>query len=122
MPCTEVKSAKYQTRKSPAFHARDCKGLQKKGKDGIYVSQADSNGIYKWVKKANQTKKQKGKFYDTHDNGARPFRVYVDGSKVSIYQDSTLIKTVSVKKVHLGKSGRSFGIGNSILLHVSGKK
>jgi hypothetical protein len=33
MGCEEVKSEKYQTRKSPAFHAKDCKDLTKKGKD-----------------------------------------------------------------------------------------
>ena len=122
MPCTEVKSSKYQTRKSPAFHASDCKGLQKKGKDGTYVSQVDKRGIYKWVKKGTQ--KRKGKFYDVHDNGSRPYRVYIDGSSVSIYKGDAydiLIKKISVKKVYLGK-GKGSAAGNSILLHVSGKK
>ncbi len=50
MPCTEVKTEKYQTRKSPPFHAKDCKNLTKKGKDGPYRSKADAKGIYKWVK------------------------------------------------------------------------
>lgn len=122
MPCIEVKSSTYQTRKSPAFHASDCKGLQKKGKNGTYVSQADKRGIYKWVKKGTQ--KRKGKFYDVVDNGRRPYRVYIDGSVVSIYKDPTydiLIKKISVKKVYLGKAKGSVA-GNSILLHVSGKK
>lgn len=119
MPCTEVKTSKYQTRKSPAFHAGDCKGLQKKGKDGIYVSQADKHGIYKWVKKG--TMKRKKTSYETHDNGSRPFRVYLDGSTVSIYKDGALVKTLTVKKVHLGK-GKGSALGNSILLHVSGNK
>ena len=122
MPCIEVKSSTYQTRKSPAFHASDCKGLQKKGKNGTYVSQADKRGIYKWVKKGTQ--KRKGKFYDVVDNGRRPYRVYIDGSVVSIYKDPTydiLIKKISVNKVYLGKAKGSVA-GNSILLHVSGKK
>ena len=122
MSCTEVKSSKYQTRKSPAFHASDCKSLEKKGKDGTYVSQADKRGIYKWVKKGTQ--KRKGKFYDAVDNGRHPYRVYIDGSTVSIYKDPSydiLIKKISVKKVYLGK-GKSSAVGNSILLHVSGKK
>jgi hypothetical protein len=121
MSCTEVKSSKYQTRKSPPFHAGDCKGLQKKGKDGIYVSQADKRGIYKWVKKRTSTRKQKGKSYETHDNGSRPFRIYIDGSTVSIYKDDSLVKTITVKKVYLGK-GKGSAIGNSILLHLSGNK
>jgi hypothetical protein len=145
MACVEVKTEKYQTRKSPAFHAKDCKGLSKKGKDGVYISKPDAKGIYKWVKASNTTKKVKGKYYDTHDNGSNPFRVFIDGSKVSIYKDtqtdwnlppdySKLIKTLNVKEIFVGKStglaegadhtptqAKSF-LGNSILLHVSGKK
>jgi len=132
MVCAEVKTQKYQTRKSPAFHAKDCKGLSKKGKDGVYISKPDARGIYKWV--LNTTKKIQGKSYDIHDNGRRPFRVLIDGSNVSIYKDSELIKTLNVKKVYIGKSSgktersdhtpadaKKF-VGNSILLHVSGKK
>jgi len=145
--CKEVKSRSYQTRKSPAFHAKDCKGLSKKGKDGTYISQADKRGVYKWVKGA--TRKVKGKYYDVHDNGSNPFRVYIDGSNVSIYKatyDDTnnhfdddpkytkLLKELKVKEVFIGKStglaadadhrpdqAKQF-VGNSILLHVSGKK
>jgi hypothetical protein len=132
MVCQEVKTQKYQTRKSPAFHAKDCKGLSKKGKDGVYISKPDARGIYKWV--LNTTKKLKGKYYDIHDNGRRPFRVFIDGLKVSIYKDTELIKTLDVKKAYIGKStgktersdhtpadAKKF-VGNSILLHVSGKK
>jgi len=142
MVCIEVKTEKYQTRKSPAFHAKDCKGLSKKGKDGVYISKPDAKGIYKWTKKATI----KGKHYDVHDNGGRPFRVFIDGNKVSIYQDSNygsfeetadyskLIKKITVKEVIVGKSSGLAGsadhtpaqakdfVGNSILLHVSGKK
>jgi hypothetical protein len=52
MPCSEIKAAKYQIRKSPPFHAGNCKDLTKKGKDGDYVSKPDAKGIYKWVKKS----------------------------------------------------------------------
>jgi len=71
MTCTEVKSSKYQTRKSPPFHASDCKGTRKKGKDGDYISKADKKGVYKWVKISGKAGMQKGKSYDTVDNGAR---------------------------------------------------
>jgi hypothetical protein len=142
--CREVKDKKYQTRKSPAYHAGQCKGLQKNGKDGLYISKADTRGVYKWVK-VSKTRKRKGKFYDTHDNGSKPFRVFIDGKNVSIYKDintdwnkppdySKLIKSLRVKEVIVGKStghaeaadhgpeqAKSF-LGNSILLHVSGKK
>ena len=30
MACVEVKTKKYQTRKGPPYHAKDCKGLVKK--------------------------------------------------------------------------------------------
>ena len=120
--CTELKSAKYQTRKAPAFHAGDCKGATKTGKDGAYVSKADKRGVYKWVKT--------GKFYDVHDNGGRPFRVYVNGPAVSIYkgtfeEDDTytydqMLRTARVKKTYLGTDGAF--VGNSVLLHLSGNK
>ena len=143
MNCIEIKTRKYQTRKSPAFHAKDCKGLSKKGKDGQYISKPDTKGIYKWVK-VNTTRKMSGKYYDIHDNGGRPFRVYVDGNNVAIYKDintgtfneeanySKLIKEFTVNDIYIGKStgnaegadhrpneAKSF-IGNSILLHLSG--
>jgi hypothetical protein len=148
MPCVEVKSAKYQTRKAPAFHAKDCKDMTKKGKDGDYVSKPDARGIYKWVK-ANKTRKvPKGtKTYEIHDNGGVPFHVEVSGKNVAIYKGvlpegeneydnmvyTKLVKKLTVNAVHVGESpcdkasyiavdcGNSVA-GNSILLHVSGKK
>jgi hypothetical protein len=142
MTCTEVKSSKYQSRKSPPFHASDCKGTRKKGKDGDYISKVDKKGVYKWVKVSGKISgkisgkvsgkagTQKGKSYDTLDNGLRPYRVIVDGTNVSIYkgtrkEDYTydydkLIRSVKVKKVYLG--GSKSGLGNSILLHLSGNK
>lgn len=150
MACKEIKTSKYQTRKSPAYHAKDCKDLTKKGKDGQYISKKDARGIYKWVK-VNVTRKMKGKHYDIHDNGNRPFRVVVsdhsaNGKKVAIYKDvntgtfeetadySKLIKELTVKEVYVGKStGNAAGSdhrpeqadsfkGNSLVLHVSSNK
>jgi len=143
--CIEVKSDKYQTRKSPPFHASDCKNLTKKGKDGQYISKPDAKGIYKWVK-VNLTRKIKGKHYDVLDNGGRPFRVFVDNKHVTIYKDANIgsfkevadyskfIKELTVKEVYVGKStGKAEGAdhepeqsklfsGNSILLHISGNR
>ena len=125
MTCSQVSTTKYKTRKSPPFHAGECKGTRKKGKDGDYISKADKRGVYKWVKVVGT---QKGKHYDTLDNGGRPYRVIVNGSNVSIYngtqkEDYTydydkLIRSIKVKKVYLG--GKKSGLGNSILLHLSG--
>ena len=130
MPCQEVKSEKYQTRKSPPFHAGDCKGETKKGKDGDYISKPDARGTYKWIKAAgvsnasnNKTRKlHKGaKNYLIHDNGGRPFKVVVYGKTVEIYKSeyarnnngsinydiinySMLVKKLTVKEVHVGQS------------------
>jgi hypothetical protein len=120
--CKEVKNRKYQTRKSPAYHAGQCKGLQKNGKDGLYISKA-TRGIYKWIK-VSKTRKRKGKFYDTHDNGSKAFRVYVDGKKIAIYKGKysegdeihfdKLVKELTVKDIYIGKPE-----GNSILLKIA---
>ena len=97
MSCLEVKTKKYQTRKSPAFHAKDCKNLTKQGKDGEYLSKPDSKGVYKWVKVSTgspltgslvtKTRKvKKGiKEYFINDNGNKPFKVEVSGKNVEIY-------------------------------------
>jgi hypothetical protein len=101
-----VKSEKYKTRKSPAFHAGECKGLTKKGKDGTYISRADSRGVYKWVKaSSNTTRKSIGtkgtkgakgakgtKKYLIHNNGGRPYRVDVSGKLVEIYKGKPIEK------------------------------
>lgn len=43
---------KYNTRTSPPYPANECKGRSMKGNDGeIYVSKANKNGVYRWVKK-----------------------------------------------------------------------
>jgi hypothetical protein len=97
MSCTEIKTAKYQTRKSPAFHAKDCKNQTKEGKDGTpYVSKPDARGVYKWVPAGTQTRKApKGvKTYKIHDNGATPFVVEDDGKGVTVF------KTVYAKGVY----------------------
>jgi hypothetical protein len=130
MSCKEVKNTKYQTRKSPAFHAGNCKGLTKKGKNGEYVSKANSRGIYKWIKTAKTATKGK-KAYLIHNNGARPFRVEVSGKHVEIYKGTAngtsmdyniLIKSLTVKDVHVGKYSGAFGLGNSLLLDLGEKK
>ena len=129
MPCEEVKSAKYQTRKSPPYHAGECRGEIMAGKDGKYISKADTRGVFKWIKVANKTRKAaKGsKTYDIHDNGGRPFRVEIAGKNVKIFMNvsendnnnfSKLVKDINVKEVFIGKDPEF--PGNSILLHISG--
>lgn len=93
MVCIEIKTKKYQTRKGPPYHAKDCKGLIKKGNDGKeYVSAVDSRGIYKWVPKENgsrSTLKKKGvKTYTMLDNGSNPFVADVSPSQIEIYRQT----------------------------------
>jgi hypothetical protein len=146
--CEEVKSAKYQTRKSPAYHAGDCKDLTKKGKDGNYASKPDARGVYKWVKVNATRKVPKGtKVYRIHDNGSRPFQVEVSGTTVAIYEGvlpegedsynkivyTKLLKKLTVKEVYVGKSTCNsaayiadacgkWATGNTILLHISANR
>lgn len=136
-----IQSEKYQTRKSPPFHAKDCKNLTKKGKDGDYVSKPDARGVYKWVKvtqgKTRKTRKVRKarKSYLIHDNGIIPFRVEVSDKTVEIYKvdNSELVKSFTVKQVHIGQSPCNSSIylsddcgsscnGNSILLHINKNK
>ena len=142
MACTEIKSKKYQTRKSPPFHAKDCKGMTRKGKDGMYVSKADKNKVYKWVKVGATLKKEKGmKSYAIHDNGGKPFLVGDLGGKVVVYkqefnedmEEYTLGKKlleISYKKIFVGDNTleqegyapKGEGKGNSILLQLTKNK
>jgi hypothetical protein len=124
--CREVKTKKYQTRKSPPFHAAECKGKTKQGKDGMYISKADKRGVYTWKKISSDFKKtrklpskmQKGKVYETHDNGARPFRVQDHGGSVTITQQrwnaekrthepEKELMTVTYEKIFVGSQGSS---------------
>jgi hypothetical protein len=136
--CQEVKTGKYQTRKSPPFHAKDCKGQTKKGKDGLYKSKSDKRGVFTWKKisdgktKSHKTRKiakkmEKGKSYETHDNGARPFLVQDHGGSVTVTKqvwnadkrqhepEKELLKT-PYEKIFVGSQG------SSILLKQSKNK
>lgn len=55
--CIKLESKKYKSRNSPPYSAMDCKGEKIIGNDGQqYISKADKNGIYKWVKIAEKAK------------------------------------------------------------------
>lgn len=128
MACEEIKTKKYQTRKSPPFSANQCQNTIKNGKDGKYISKPDINGIYKWVKVSGENtstsktrKVKKGvKSYLINDNGNKPFKVIVSGKNIEIYKGeriddgtddydehrnySELIKRLTVKMVYPGES------------------
>ena len=72
--CVKLDTKKYKTRDSPPYSAMDCKGAKLLGNDGQqYVSKADKNGIYKWVKLAEKGKSACVK--DLHRNSS-PFYKY----------------------------------------------
>jgi hypothetical protein len=117
MPCTKVKTKKYQTRKGPPYHAKDCISLTKKGNDGkFYISVPDSKDVYKWVLKETGTRrlrqKKGGKSYKIIDNGSTPFLVDVFPSKVEVYKQTA--PCVYDKKV-LDSSYKDIFIGDNLL-------
>lgn len=60
MSCVKQTTKKYKNRKSPAYHAKDCKGKIMKGNDGnTWESKVDSRGTYRWVKLEGNVKKEK---------------------------------------------------------------
>ena len=125
MTCEEIKDRKYQTRKSPSYHAGDCKGVIKQGKDGYYISTPDKRGIYKWIP-ANQegkakhlakTQKVKGaKTYMIHDNYSVPFIVDVTASKATVFK-TTFEDNKEFKKagVHKEIAYKQIWIGDNML-------
>lgn len=148
MPCIEIKTKKYQTRKGPAYHAKDCKGHTKKGSDGkLYVSAVDMRGIYKWVPKEKErrvTRKKGITTYTILDNGSNPFVVdvspykadiyrqkLVDQDGVETYQRDKKIIDSSYKKIFIGDNDLKLGQGiapkgmypgNSILIQTGSGK
>ena len=55
--CVKLETKKYKSRDSPPYSAMDCKGAKLLGNDGKqYISKADKNGIYKWVKVTEKAK------------------------------------------------------------------
>jgi hypothetical protein len=142
--CVKVRSKKYQTRKGPPYHAKDCKGQTKKGNDKKpYISIPDSKGVYKWIPKdvkphSEQTQTKGIKTYMILDNGSNAFVAKVSPSHVNIYRlkhtnqnGSVLDKKVldmDYKKIFIGdndlniKGGpapKGMYPGNSILIQTS---
>ena len=132
------------TRISPSNSATLFKiGTKKKGNDAkMWIVSKTSTGVKRW-KKVSSPIIPKGKTYDIHDNGGRPFRVIIHNNKASIYTWSILnnsnsevnydklIKKYNIKKIYIGKStGYPYGDhsknlkyfdGNSILLQLTQK-
>lgn len=146
MSCIKITTKKYKTRKSPPYHANDCKGLTKKGNDGNeYISSPDKRGIFKWVLKGKKvgrvTQKQSVKTYTIQDNGGQPFVVEVSPKSVTIlrqkfndesetYSVDKTVGTFAYKRIFIGDNllkdkyaaPKGKWPGNSILLEVGDGK
>lgn len=149
--CKPVKTKKYKERKSPPYHANDCKGQTKKGNDGNdYKSVPNIKRVYSWklISKTVKRKKKemlfpKGKKYQILDNGGRPFTVIIDGNKAYIYKtgygfddtnessknenNAEFIKEYTYKNIWYGENdkwnrGKYWKKGNSILLQIGENK
>jgi len=83
--CVKLDTKKYKTRDSPPYSAMDCKGATLLGNDGQqYISKADKNGIYKWVKIAGKSE-SKFKIYSYYDGIGHKqyiYKVYPTENKV----------------------------------------
>jgi hypothetical protein len=72
----------YAYRNSPPYPANKCHNKKKKGNDGkMYISQADKNGVFKWVAiKRGKTEKRKVKTEDLKKLALK-YQVTTSGSK-----------------------------------------
>ena len=83
--CVKLDTKKYKSRDSPPYSAMDCKGAKLLGNDGQqYISKADKNGIYKWVKIAGKSEST-SKIYSYYDGIGHKqyiYKVYPTENKV----------------------------------------
>jgi hypothetical protein len=128
--CRRQTAKKYKSRPSPPFSAQACRGTRKQGNDGhTYVSRPDSRGVYRWTAAVAAPK---GKVYETHDNGGRPFAVEDLGGRVVVHRQTydaitdgyvrdRQVFAVPYKHIWIGKdAGRH--AGNSILLQSAANR
>ena len=83
--CVKLETKKYKTRDSPPYSAMDCKGAKLLGNDGQqYVSKADKNGIYKWVKIAGKSESTSKiySYYNGLGHKQHIYKVYPTENKV----------------------------------------
>ena len=83
--CVKLDTKKYKTRDSPPYSAMDCKDEKLLGNDGQqYISKADKNGIYKWVKIAGKSEStfKIYSYYDGLGHKQYIYKVYPSENKV----------------------------------------
>jgi hypothetical protein len=85
--CVKLDTKKYKSRDSPPYSAMDCKGAKLLGNDGQqYISKADKNGIYKWVKLAGKSESTSKiySYYNGLGHIQHIYKVYPTENKVIV--------------------------------------
>ena len=101
--CVKLETKKYKTRDSPPYSAMDCKGAKLLGNDGQqYISKADKNGIYKWVKTAGKSESTSKiySYFDGLTNIQHIYKVYPTETKVveEIFKKDAYISNQKLSK------------------------
>ncbi len=127
MVCNKVTAKRYRTRPGPPYHAADCKGRKLRGNDGrLYVSEADSRGVYRWTRSEastrssapttrseasttrssapKATRKNRGRRFEIIDNGGTPFVARVTSGQIEVVSEAknkVVLKT-RYQKIFIG--------------------
>ena len=116
-------------RPSPSQSASATKeGTIKQGNDGnMWIVKKTANGVHRWVP-YKKPLKVKGKAYTVHDNGGRPFKVFVTKTEVVIFAETDeerkeynkrVLTIKDYSNIFIGRgTGAGWQVGNSILVEV----
>ncbi len=135
MVCNKVTAKRYRMRPGPPYHAADCKGRKLRGNDGrLYVSEADSRGVYHWTRseastRSSATRKNRGRKFEIIDNGGTPFVARVTSGQIEVVSEAknkVVLKT-RYQKIFIGDNNlkepraapKGKYPGNSILVRIS---
>ena len=117
MPCSIVTTKKYQTRKGPPYHAKDCKQIIKKGNDNKkYRSLPNKKRVYQWVRIGNKrATRKKSMSYTIIDNGSEPFVVDVYPSHIEVFRQQFINSSYVRDKKVLDQKYQNIFIGDNDL-------
>jgi len=114
MPCTKQTSKKFTSRslrKGPPYRAGDCKGLHRKGNDGVMrYSKADKNKVNRWYKEtaAEHKKHSKGHKSKSHSKTGKKSKTHSSTKSKSRSKTGKKSKThSSTKSKSRSKTGKS---------------
>jgi hypothetical protein len=116
MPCSIVTTKKYQTRKGPPYHAKDCKQMIKKGNDNKkYRSLPNKKGVYQWVLNNKGATRKKSMTYTIINNGSEPFVVDVYPSHIEVFRQQFINPSYVRDKKVLDQEYQNIFIGDNDL-------